>query len=143
MTVIVDTNIVIAALIKEGIVRRIIAGNPGIWVMPDTCFEEIWEHRDKWNRSNISDDELREILDDFVEDFVILVSDEVYGSKMEMAEKLVNDNDDAPIVALCLAVENDGIWTFNPKHFRKSQATGIRLLTTRDITDRCKPMGYK
>ncbi|MFA5772348.1 MAG: PIN domain-containing protein [Thermoplasmata archaeon] len=140
MTVIVDTNVVIAALIKDGVVRRILVGNPGAWVMPDTCFEEIWRHRGRWNRHNVGDNELKTILDEFVEDYVFLLSSEVYNEKMSAAEKLSIDQDDAPVIALALSVENEGIWTFNTKHFKNVQSAGINLLTTEEIAKTYKPM---
>jgi len=34
MTIILDSNVLIAALIKPGIVRAVVIGNPGEWLVP-------------------------------------------------------------------------------------------------------------
>ena len=41
MTVIIDTNVLIAMLIKRGIVRELLINNPGEFITPDWCFEEL------------------------------------------------------------------------------------------------------
>ena len=59
---------------------------------------------------------------------------EIYTPFLSEAEKLTDDIDDAPIIALALSVDNEGIWTFNVKHF-KQEIFGkrIRVLTTKDV----------
>ena len=70
MTIIVDSNVLIAALIKPGIVRQIIPSNPGEWLVPEDIFEEVWEHREVWNRNDLPEFELHEILDMLSEDYM-------------------------------------------------------------------------
>jgi len=94
LTVVVDSNIAIAALIKNGIVRSTVFKRPGFWITPESCFDEIWEHRDVWNRNHLPDREPKSILDDFVEDYVILISRDVYADKIGDATHLVDDKDD-------------------------------------------------
>ena len=58
MTVIIDTNVLIAMLIKKGIFRELIINNPGEFITPDWCFEELWKHRKVWNKNKLDDNEL-------------------------------------------------------------------------------------
>ncbi len=132
--IIVDTNVVLSFLLTNGITRRIIAENPDVFVSSEHCFAELWEHRDRWNRNKLSDDELLEIVTDIKRLFIMAVSPEVYNPYILEAEKLTDDKDDAPIIALALAVDNQGIWTYNTKHFRQEIfGERIRVLSTKDV----------
>ena len=51
--------------------------------------------------------------------FVMIISPDVYRQYMQEAEKLIVDKDDSPVIALALSVDNEGIWTFNTRHFRQ------------------------
>jgi predicted nucleic acid-binding protein len=139
MTIILDSNVLIAALIKPGIVRAIVIGNPGEWLVPEAIFEEVWEHRIVWNRRGLPDTDLHGILDMLSEDFINIVSDRVYSGQASIARHLVTDPEDWPLVALALSVANGGIWTFNERHLAKSKNHGIRLLKTSDVAGRYPP----
>jgi len=140
VTVIIDANVLIAALIKDGIVRRILVGNPGVWLIPETTFEEVWEHRQVWNIREISDKELHRILDKFIEDYISVISEELYHDLAPSARRVVSDKDDWPLIALALSVDNEGIWTFNYKHFKKAKEKGISILNTKEISKKFKPI---
>ncbi len=62
------------------------------------------------------------------------VSPGVYNPYIPEAEKLTDDKDDAPIIALALSLDNEGIWTYNTKHFRQ-EIFGERIivLSTKDV----------
>ncbi len=132
--IIVDTNVLLAFLLTNGITRRIIAENTDVFMAPEHCFEELWEHRDRWNKNKPSDGELLEIVNDVKRLFVLAVSPQVYNSYLGEAEKLIQDKDDVPIVALALSIDNQGIWTYNTKHFRQEIfGERIRVLSTKDV----------
>jgi predicted nucleic acid-binding protein len=65
---------------------------------------------------------------------LIAISPEVYSPYISEGEKLTDDKEDAPIIALALSVDNEGIWTYNTKHF-KTEVFGerIRVLSTKDV----------
>ncbi len=98
--IIVDTNVLLAFLLTNGITRKIIAENPDVFMSPQHCFEELWEHRDRWNKNKLSDDELLEIVNYVKRLFVMAISEEVYDSCHDEAEKLIEDMDDIPVVSL-------------------------------------------
>ncbi len=132
--IVVDTNVLLAFLLTNGITRRIITENPDVFMSPEHCFEELWEHRDRWNKNKLSDDELLEIVNDVKRLFVMAVSPQVYNSYLDEAEKLIDDKDDVPIVALALSSDNEGIWTYNTKHFRQEIfGERIKVLSTKDV----------
>ena len=100
----------------------------------NTVLRSYGEHRDRWNRNKLHDDELLEIVSDVKRLFVMAVSPEVYNPYIPEAEKLTDDKDDAPIIALALAVDNEGIWTYNTKHFRQEIfGERINVLSTKGV----------
>ncbi len=134
--IIIDTNVLLAFLLTDGITRQIIAENHDVFMSPEHCFEELWEHRFRWNKNNLHDSELLEIVDDVKRLFVMSVSQEVYDQYITAAEKLTDDRDDAPVIALALSVDNKGIWTHNIKHFRQKRfGERIRVLSTKDVLE--------
>ena len=134
--IIIDTNVLLAFLLTDGITRRIIAENHHVFMSPEHCFEELWEHRSRWNKNKLQDSELLEIVDDVKRLFVMPVSQDVYDQYITTAEKLTDDKDDAPVIALALSVDNEGIWTHNVKHFRQRRfGERIRVLSTKDVLE--------
>jgi predicted nucleic acid-binding protein len=131
--IIIDTNVLLAFLLTNGITRRIIVENPEVFMSPEYCFDELWEHKDRWNK-NLLDSELLEVVNDVKRLFVLAVSPKVYSPYISEGEKLTDDKADAPIIALALSVDNEGIWTYNTKHFRQEVfGERIRVLSTKDV----------
>ena len=62
--IIVDTNVIMAFLLTKGITHQVIAAHKDVFITPEYCFEEIWEHKEVWNKRKLSDSELNEIIDD-------------------------------------------------------------------------------
>ena len=132
--IIIDTNVLLSFLLTNGITRRIITENPAVFITPEYCFEELWEHRDRWNKKDLSDSELREIINNVKRLFVMVVSPDVYNAYISEGEELTDDKEDAPIIALALFVDNEGIWTYNTKHFRQEVfGEHIFVLSTKDV----------
>lgn len=132
--IIIDTNVLLAFLLTDGITRKIITENPEIFMSPEHCYDELWEHRNRWNNNRLQDNELLEIIADVKRLFVMVISSEIYNPYILQAEKLTVDKDDAPVIALALSIDNEGIWTFNTKHFRqKIFGDRIKVLSTKDI----------
>jgi len=114
-----------------GIVRELVLDHPGAFLTPEACIGEVWENREDWNRKKVPEASVKEALDFLTEEFVTVVPRSVYRGKEEEAATLIRDPDDVPVVALALAVENEGIWTFNTKDFSGPLLTSrCRVLTT-------------
>ena len=132
--IIIDTNVLLAFLLTNGITRRIIVENPEVFMSPEYCFDELWEHRDRQNKNDLLDSELIEVVNDVKRLFVMAVSPDLYNLYISEGEKLTDDKEDAPIIALALSVDNEGIWTYNTKHFRQEVfGERIRVLSTKDV----------
>jgi predicted nucleic acid-binding protein len=115
-------------------VRELLLGYPGSFITPRFCIEEIWEHRDVWERGCCDDEELREVIDLLAADILVVAPEGVYSSKAEEARFLTDDPDDIPVIALALAIDNDGLWTFNKKDFAKpALRSRIKILGTSEV----------
>jgi predicted nucleic acid-binding protein len=42
LNVIVDTNVIVAALIRRGVVRELVLAHPGVFLTPESCIREVW-----------------------------------------------------------------------------------------------------
>ena len=132
--IIVDTNVIMAFLLTKGITNRIISAHKDVFITPEHCYNEIWEHRDVWNRHNLPHDELNELLLGIRQFFIYPVSEEVYRERLDVATKLITDPDDAAILALALSIHNEGVWTYDTKHFQTEKVRSkVRVLRTSDV----------
>jgi len=123
-----------AFLLTRGITNQIISAHRDVFITPEHCYNEIWEHRAVWNKNNLSDGELKEMMEGVQQLFVYPVAEAVYEERMNQAMELIKDPDDAPIVALALAVHNEGVWTYNTKHFLTEKVQShITVLSTSDV----------
>ncbi len=134
MNIIVDTNVIVAALIQRGIVRELILRRPGVFMTPDACVREVWENRDDWNRKKVPETLVKEALDFLTDEFVSVLPRSAYRAKEDEASGLIRDPDDVPVVALALSVDNEGIWTFNTKDFSDPRLLSrFRILGTAEV----------
>ncbi len=132
--IVVDTNVLIALLITKGVTERIISAHPDVFVTPEHCYAEAWEHRDVWNRRKLDEGALVEIIEDVERLFVNSIPEGIYEDYQEEASMLTPDPDDAPVVVLALAIRNDGIWTYDKKHFSSNALMErVRVLATADV----------
>lgn len=135
MKLILDTGILISALIKESSANRHILLMPVFdFYLPEYALDEINRHKEKISElSGLSDDELVISFLIFLERITIVPS-VMIKPHIKKAINLIGNRDkkDVLFVALALAIENDGIWT-NNKDF--SVVSGIKVWNARDILD--------
>ena len=132
MRLVVDTNRIIAALVKDSASRKILLSDKIDFLTIEITKQEIEEHRQELlDKTRLIDEQLNLALS-FLFSRVFVVSDIVVESKMDEAKKIMDalDPDDTPFIALALAVENDGIWS-DDRHFK--QQNTIRIWETKDL----------
>lgn len=78
MNIIVDANVIVAALIQRGIVRQLILARPGVFLTPDACVHEVWDNREDWNRRRVPEALVREALDLLTERFITVLPRPAY-----------------------------------------------------------------
>jgi predicted nucleic acid-binding protein len=129
MRLVLDTNILIAALIKDSITRRILLLPDLEFLLPAFALDELEKHRGKIVRAaRLKRDEL-DLLLTLLLTSVTVVPFERIAPYLPEADILIGviDPDDVPFVALALAEDHDGIWS-NDRAFER--LPGIQCWTT-------------
>ncbi len=132
MRIVVDTNIIIAALIKDSITRKIIVESGWEFYYPEISIHEIREHKNLiLEKSGLSENEYLELLKKLLS-YINIVPQEMFFSEMTQAENLIGayDPDDVVFLATALAMHNSIIWSNDPV-FSKQGA--IKALETKHI----------
>jgi putative PIN family toxin of toxin-antitoxin system len=118
MKLVIDTNIIISALIREGITRKLLIF-PGIkLVTTEITFKEIENHIDIiTTKSKLSNEDIKQILG-VLKKNIKTIPELRWWKYYNQAENVIGKKDpkDVPFVAVALALTVDGIWS-NDKDF--------------------------
>lgn len=131
MKLLLDTNTIISALIKDGESRKIIFHTKIELATIHFSKEEIKEHALLiQKKAKIDREELDALLDNITEK-CLLVRDELIIEKMPEAKKIMwsIDPKDTPFIAAALAIGAD-IWS-DDKHFEKQNS--VKVWKTKDL----------
>ena len=111
MKIVIDTNRIIASLIKDGPSRKILFSSKFEFLTPDYSLIEINNHLDEIRKkTNNSLDEIK-ILISLLFENITIVQESDYSSYLDRAKDLISDIDDVAFIALALFVKADGIWS--------------------------------
>jgi predicted nucleic acid-binding protein len=131
MNIVIDTNIFISALIKDGLTRDIIINSPFKLFIPEQEIIELKRYEELIiNKSGITKKNLIGLIKKLLNYITIIRNDNLIMYKCE-AEKIIGkiDEDDVPFIAAALSLKCP-IWS-EDKHFQKQKE--IKVLTTKDI----------
>lgn len=127
MRFVVDSNIFISALLKDGAVRRLLLF-PGIGLIaPDFVRSEVLGHMEMLKtRSNLTIRGARETISLAFSNIRILPF-EFYEGCLNEAYIIMKDidEDDAAVLAAGLSLPNDGIWTNDAHLHRQKRAKTV------------------
>lgn len=132
MIIILDSNIIISALIKDSVSRKILFHPRFQFFIPEQFVKEINKHlKEISEKAGISVKEIEKLLNE-LKNCITILPKEMFREKTKDAEELIGsiDENDVPFIALALAIPNDGIWT-NDKHFLKQKK--IRIWKTEEL----------
>jgi len=131
---VVDTSVLIAALMKNSAVRELLLNPLFEFYVPEYCIEEIEKHVGEISeRSGLSVENVYLLLSVLLAS-VQVVPAERFSERIKEAEKIMGKIDvgDVPFIALALSFPNDGIWT-EDRHFLKQRR--IKVWRTRDLLE--------
>ena len=134
MQLIVDTNILLSAIIKNSNSRLILLHPSFEFFMPEYALEEFIKHRDVIVRkSGLKPNDL-DILTGLIFENVITIPISSFAKHISRAQEIMNDIDpnDSPFIALALSFQNDGIWTQDKDFDRQSV---IRVWKTHQLLE--------
>ena len=129
--IILDTNVIISALIKSGITREIILKDSFEFLTPAYTLTEIYRYKKLiCKKSKISFKEFDELVNKLFR-YIRVLNPASYFSYLKKASKLIDDVDDISFIATALAL-NCSIWS-DDKHFQKQKE--IKVFTTKQIKE--------
>ncbi|MBU2475869.1 PIN domain-containing protein [Candidatus Micrarchaeota archaeon] len=136
MILVVDANILFAALIKPGLTRTILLLSEHELFAPEFSVYEFKKHLEELeNKTGLEKDELNELFEELIESSGIkLIVFEEFENKKEEAKKISPDIDDSAYIALALHL-GCGIWS-NDKELKKQKE--VKIITTKELFEEMK-----
>jgi predicted nucleic acid-binding protein len=120
MKFIIDTNRIIASLIKNSLSRQIINSPLFEFITPDYSLQELSKYEMIIRKkAKLTHKELDLLLALIFEQITIIPKEE-YQDFLDKVKTYIEDIDDVPFVALALAKKVDGIWT-DDTHFQTNK----------------------
>jgi predicted nucleic acid-binding protein len=135
MQLVIDTNRIIAGLLRASSARSILFNPAFQFYAPDYILTEIRKHQEYlMAKSHVSREEFDLILS-ILFSRVILVSFEEFAVAYPRACSLMQgiDENDAPFLSVGIALSLDGIWT-EDRHFLRQQI--LRVYSNLDLEER-------
>ncbi|MCX6778524.1 MAG: PIN domain-containing protein [Candidatus Micrarchaeota archaeon] len=132
MRLVVDTNIIIASLIRDSMARRFLVLRRHELFAPEHAIREVEQHLQLiTKKAGISEAEARTVLASAISS-VEVVPESLLLAEIDEANSIIGkiDQSDVPFVACALAVHADGIVTYD-KDFRRQKA--IRVFTPEQL----------
>jgi len=132
MKLIIDSNAIMSALIKDSKSREIVLESGFEFYHPEISLRNIIKHEDEIiKKADVSKKQFKEIYNVLLEK-ILLIKTENFLANLEEAKLIMGhiEIEDVPFIALALSIPNDGIWT-DDEHFQKQNR--IKIYTTSDI----------
>ena len=126
MKIVIDTNILMAGLLKNSIVREILLSKNIDFFIPYQAIEEIKKYKKYLCKKSSYNEEEFEILLNYLLENIKTVPKIKIKAYMAEAEKIMKiiDINDSSFIATCFSINADGIWSFD-KHFQKQNEIKI------------------
>jgi predicted nucleic acid-binding protein len=133
MNIVIDTNIIMAALIRESSTRNLIINSGFTFLLPDFELIEIEKHKNEiLSKSGLTESEFYEVFENLIRYVKIIRIQDIIDFRDEAKEIMDDiDSNDTPFIATALRYKAP-IWS-NDMHFKEQNR--VRILTTRDIID--------
>ncbi|MEK6892637.1 MAG: PIN domain-containing protein [Nanoarchaeota archaeon] len=132
MKLIIDTNRIIASLIKPQTSRAILFNKNFKFITPNFTLSEIMKYKEEIIRKgNLIPAEF-DLLLFIIFEYLEIIPIEEYTSYVDEASKLMTDIKDVPFLALAIAYKADGIWS-DDSDFKKQNK--VKVYTTSDLAN--------
>ncbi len=134
MKIVIDSNVLFSALIRDSTTRRLILEYDDIFLFPSYIFEEMEEHKHELIEKSKMDSEDFEKLLQLILKKVHIVPEEALAAHKEQALEIVKeiDLDDALFIACAMAYPESVIWSDDKKLKKQNN---VKILSTAEIVD--------
>ncbi len=132
MKLVIDTNRIMAGLLKESTSRKIILDGQFLFYAPDYIKTELFKHREYLiKKAKMTESDFDILLNTLLLQ-ITLVPFEDFELDYPRATRIMEsvDENDAPFLAVGLALKLDGIWT-EDRHFIRQDL--LRVFHTSDL----------
>lgn len=132
MKIIVDTNVVVAAVLKDSITRRILLYPRISYYSPEFMLTEFSLHKNEiMHKTHLTKNSFPTIQN-LVFSNLKIVQKLNYNHYMKAAEEIVGniDRNDVQYFALSLAISADGIWSYDKRLTKQGR---VRIFNTSEM----------
>lgn len=133
MELVVNTNRIVAALVKEGKSRQIILSNRFELYTVDFGIEEVRKYKETIiKKAHITDKEFDFLMKQLLSKIAVLSEAEISKDNIRKALEIMKEIDvnDVPFIALSMQLGNKPIWS-DDKHFKQQKK--VKVLTTSEL----------
>jgi predicted nucleic acid-binding protein len=128
--VVIDANVIFAAIIKDSHTRRLLLNQNLSFLAPEYLLDELFKHKTEIEKkSGLSSNQVESILQGFLE-IIEIVESTKFKQFMKKAIEISPDPEDSPYLALCL-YENIPLWS-NDARIKKQKE--IPVYSTPELT---------
>ncbi|MEK6909637.1 MAG: PIN domain-containing protein [Candidatus Aenigmatarchaeota archaeon] len=130
MKVVIDSNRVIAAMIKDSTTRDILFDNNLEFIAPDTIKVEVNKYKTAIiEKAGVTEEEF-DILLSLIFQHIAIIPQNEYNELVAKFKNEIKDFNDIPYIAVCVATKAEGIWTHDP-HFKQQKK--VKVFTNIDL----------
>jgi predicted nucleic acid-binding protein len=132
LRIIIDSNILFSALIKDSITRRIILDYEDQFLFPSYIFEEIEKYKNELlTKSKMKPKDFEDLLRTLLQK-VIIIPKEVLIHYKDDAYQIIKDidPDDVTFIACALAYSDSIVWSDDKKLKQQSK---VRIINTNEM----------
>ncbi|MBM3282376.1 MAG: PIN domain-containing protein [Candidatus Diapherotrites archaeon] len=137
MRIILDTNTLFSALIKDSTTRKIILEYNGKFLLPEYIFDEMKKHQVMlYQKTKLDEKEFEQLLQIILTKVEVVPIEKLIEQRvqsLQIMEKI--DINDALFIACALAYPNSVIWT-EDKDFKKQSK--IKVMNTAEIIEKIR-----
>ena len=132
MKIIIDSNILFSALIRDSFTRRLILEYEEQFLFPEFIFEEMEKHKEElFRKSGMTTEDLNKLLQLIIKKILIVPNSILIPYRKEALEIIKEiDIDDVLFIACALAYPNSILWS-NDKDLKKQNK--VTVLSTAEI----------
>jgi predicted nucleic acid-binding protein len=132
MKIILDSNILFSAIIRNSITREIILDYDGLFLIPEHIIIETYKHKNMLiEKSGLTNQEFDLVLNGLLSKTLVVEKSVLLRNKKEALEVLKNiDTNDTMFFACALAYPDPVIWS-DDKALKKQ--TRVKILNTKEI----------
>lgn len=132
MNVVIDTNILMSALIKDSTTRKIIVKSNWKFYYPEVSLHEIRKYRRLiLQKSGMNEKEFTQLFNQLLSRVNIIPEGHI-RKKLDGANKILGriDPKDVVFIAAALSIQDSAIWS-DDRHFEKQNK--VKVLKTKEI----------